>query len=147
MSTLQWVGTIFMAAMVVAVGFQMPAYWRGESRDFIDENTRGWWPFGEALRRGGLRSIHLGVAICATGVLAVVSFEIHDRVEARWLEATTFATAWAFSILFLVSLVIDASVLLFNRPRWLVPPRYRDEPGAIRMWHGPPSGSSTTSEK
>jgi hypothetical protein len=31
-------------------------------------------------------------------------------------------------------MLVDLSVTLFNRPRFVAPPAARDEPGAVAMW-------------
>ena len=57
------VGLVLVGAIAVGGLWLMPKLWRMEADVHKEEATR-WWPFGEALREGFLRSIPVAIIMC-----------------------------------------------------------------------------------
>jgi hypothetical protein len=114
--------------VVLAVG--MPRYWsRPDPRFGV---VLSLWVQGDALWRGYVRAmptmvIGLGLVIAFAAYMLVVG---PPRVRAD--------VFWVWFVLLLASLSALVTIPLFNRPRVLVPPYLRAEPGAIgaRGEHG-----------
>ncbi len=135
-----WIWFSFLLIVVVGASLQMPKYWRGELVQLYERGSGGWWPFGEALRRGFLRSIHLGV-VGGFWVLASLFFlSLRDNVGAGLAQSALEALGVVSAAMFFVTLILDLLVVLLNRPKFLVPPPYRDDVGAVRVWCRPRHG-------
>lgn len=121
---------IGFVASVLGLGI-LPRYWRGDLVAVHEAGTASWWPLGEALKRGFLRTLHLGIVGSiflfgsAAGLLLKRVVTNSDSVEKASLVAF---------LLFGVTTLIDIIIVLFNVPKALVPPPYRDEPGALTLW-------------
>ena len=133
MNALQVVAFIFMAALSVVALTQLPRIWHGELADLHEAGSRDWWPLGEALRRGFLRGLTVGI-VGFTCLLIALAAAIAADAVAGTAAIVLGRTAQAFFLLFVVLLLVDAGVTLFNRPKFVVPPYLRDEPGALAMW-------------
>jgi hypothetical protein len=111
----------------------LPALWRMEADVQPDDAPRTRWPLGAALRAGLVRSVPSAVLAVALLALASISgfFE-------KLLTGPAGAAAADVTLLlgggFLLMLVVDACVTLFNRPAFIVPPAARDETGALSLW-------------
>jgi hypothetical protein len=106
-----------------------PRWWRNElpGLAYRPDDVPEWWPYGGALWRGMLRTPLVGwIAIplgCAGAGLAQL-----DGV---------FAGVGGVLALVSVGLVcLMVPIVLFNRPKFLVIPWLRDQPGAIAEWRG-----------
>lgn len=103
-----------------------PGYWRGTNKNF--ERMLPYWPYSEALWRGMVRS-YATVTLAWASMFAVVTYglivgdeNMHPWVVSGWVALLAAQLgAWG-------------TVMLFNRPKFLVPPRLRHEPGAIEAW-------------
>jgi hypothetical protein len=114
---------LVLAAATVFAGPRIAGIWAGRRRteDFVP----AWWVWGTHSWRGLVRaspSFYLSsVLLLAAFVVAMV----HNALDRRsaWVEWLGRATLGAF----VASLVLSACVIAFNRPRALVPPRFRGE--------------------
>jgi hypothetical protein len=106
-------------AMSLVVG---PRIWRNEW-------GYAWDPAGGgAISRGFARTTPIsGPALGMTGLLAVIDWLGDGRTTA------IFAVASAIWVAMLVAAV---TIVLFNRPKWLVAPHLRRQPGAVGEWLG-----------
>ena len=102
--------------------------WRGES-EFDRDNPAPFWPFSAALWRGGGRALPvqgasvlllLGAGI--TSDLIGSGSRYYDAVMAIGLLGVLGTFLLAFPIMY------------YNRPKLLVPPVWRDHPGAVEEW-------------
>lgn len=126
------VGVALLGPGVLIGLWIMPKLWRMEA-DIHREDATRWWPFGEALRAGFLRSIPVDVITCLfleMGGIATL-FEKSLTGEASHLARQL---AGVFFIPALLGLFVAASIHLFNRPKFAVPPAARDELGAVVLW-------------
>jgi len=110
---------VFMLAMWIAGA---PRLWRGESD--VDEPAPAW-PFGAPAWRGVIRSFIVGPPCIALVFAGGAVAELTDADDLGMAIA-------AFGLLAVVALHVP--ILLFNRPKALVPPPLRDQPGALREW-------------
>lgn len=133
MSALQVVALIFMTALTVVALTQLRRIWRGELTDLHEAGSRDYWPLGEALRRGFLRGLVVGIVGFTCLLIALAAAIAADELTGT-AAAALERTGQALFLLFVVLLVVDAGVTLFNRPKFVVPPYLRDEPGALAMW-------------
>lgn len=118
------VGLVIMGGLVILSIPLMPKYWRGEYRQLHDRGSSSWWVWGDALRRGFLRGLHIGV-VAAAGVSFAVVFHAAADAGVGWAGPA----GWIAFGLFGGCIAVDLLVVLVNRPRWLVPPHARNEPG------------------
>jgi hypothetical protein len=109
---------LFLGVIYVLVA---PKVWRGESG--LDGNTPPqWWFLGDALWRGIAR------AYLATVPFLLAMFAGAAVAEFAGDEDLGMTIAAAA---LLVGAIVHFSIVLFNRPRALVPPHLRGEPGAL----------------
>ncbi len=134
LSPVHWVAILVILALFLAAIPQMPKYWRGDLVRLHERGTTGWWPFGEALRRGFLRTLHLGVAASLLVVVTLVLLALREVVTSEAMRSVVDTASNATLIAFLGILVVDLAVIFFNRPKWLVPPPYRADVGAVQAW-------------
>jgi len=88
-----------------------------------------WDPAGGgAMWRGFVRITPIGGPVLGmTGLVAV----IHWLGDGR--QTASFAVA---SVIWVAMLVVVGTIVLFNRPKWMVAPHLRRQPGAVGEWLG-----------
>jgi hypothetical protein len=117
-----WILTAILG--VVLAGTVRTAWraWRGQSGEL--DRVLGTWPFSPASWRGVVRALPVfalwGTAFFAGGVLA--------RIGEHSVDGVVGAVGAA---VFVFGAVCSAGVILFNRPRFVVPPSRRHEPGLL----------------
>jgi hypothetical protein len=109
---------LFMGFLYVAAGAKV---WRGTSA-IQSEVAPDWWPFGQPVWRGVARSY------VATGPFILVLFA--GAAIAELSSADGLGMGISFLGLLGVPFV-QLPIIFLNRPRSLVPPHQRDEPGAL----------------
>lgn len=128
-------------AFALAVGGILTAFgltqwrrvWSGELLELSDVSTKEWFPAGEGLRRGLVRATPRGIIAIAGLFTCVLAFTVADAVRGAAASMLDLLSVVAACIA-LVAMLLDVGVVLFNRPRWAVPPPLRQEPGAVVMW-------------
>ncbi|HEX7743838.1 MAG TPA: hypothetical protein VF462_01060 [Micromonosporaceae bacterium] len=124
---------LVLALISLSALFLLPKIWRTEADVQRPEATEKWWPFGEALRESFVRGLPVGIlaanALTVTGVLVLVEESTSGGTSQAAAEA-----AWIAFLVFVGLILVDLSVTLFNRPKFVVPPAARDELGAIALW-------------
>ena len=109
---------LFLGGIYVAVA---PKVWRGESG--LDGNRPPeWWFLGPATWRGVARAYIATVPFALVVVAGAMLAELGGHEDAGMALAVAAIAAGA---------IVHAGIVLFNRPRALVPPRLRGEPGAL----------------
>lgn len=111
----------------------LPKVWRMEADVQRDEATKKWWPFGEALREGFVRSLPVGILAALFLELATTA-AFFEKLFTNSGRVVAGRFALGFAAVFLALLIVDACVTLFNWPKFAVPPAARDETGAIALW-------------
>jgi hypothetical protein len=112
-----------VAALLLAMWLVgAPRLWRGEAD--VDEPPPAW-PFGATSWRGVIRSF----IVCPPLIgLALAGAALAELTGADDLGMT-------LGVIGLVgSVALHVPILLFNRPKALVPPDLRNQPGALREW-------------
>ena len=111
--------------MSVVALFQLPQMWRGER---VRQLTMpSWWPFGVAIWRGLLRSVPLQPFWLAPSFLLMLVDT--ENASGAGRLAIDLLVVWIMSVW-----AIWFSIVLWNRPKRLVPPWARDDAGAIQEW-------------
>lgn len=137
---------IYVAFLLIATGWliavvptRIPRIWSGEVK-FSHASPR-WWSWGQATWRGFVRAVPIGatmgwggLVVAAWCLLLLSSIQgtafIGNGLARAVLEVVFVAGASIAVLAFATSLAI----LLFNQPKWVVPPSLRNESGALRTW-------------
>ena len=116
--------TGFAVIYVLAIG----KVWRGTSH--IDtERPPSWWPFSVALWRGISR------AFPVQGACVLVLIAGGGVADAIGKDGAGYDIAMSAGLVGLLGIFVFAlPIMFYNRPRFLVPPHQRDDPGAIAEW-------------
>jgi hypothetical protein len=110
----------------------LPRLWRNEIRSF--DRMQAWWPLGMALWRGWVRGMPLAFfAGCFLLVAVIVGAFVPQDSDSEGFAAPAWYVIPVLGTFFM-SLVLFFSVVLVNRPRFVVPPHLRDQPGALKEW-------------
>jgi hypothetical protein len=133
---------LVVGIVLAAAGLsQIPRLWRNDGVRF--SSTPSWWLWGDALFRGWLRARVVAVVTFLVLILIVASGVGGSQAVTDGSSALikyAFDTAIVgFTALFFVGIVLWLAVILLNRPKLLVPPASRREPGAIHVWFKRPS--------
>jgi len=122
---------ILVPAVLLGLGclyFLMVKGARRETLILPAEGAAGpwWWPLGDGLWRGATRSILVIIPLVMVFIVLGWSFNHVDPASPLYdvLGATSF-------LVLMVMLILDASIALFNRPRWAVPRAMRSHLGIV----------------
>ncbi|MFF0291624.1 hypothetical protein [Streptomyces sp. NPDC005262] len=113
------IGSAFMTWRAVQL-------WR--SADLVDHFTTvfSFLPFGKEVKRGEVRSLGL-TAVSLWGVtILFVTGSLDVEMTGSWLALILIAAATV-----LVCLMCEISVVLFNLPKFVVPPHMRSDLGVL----------------
>ncbi len=126
---MEWVAWGILLTIMASLTLLLPAYWRGELIAVHDASTEGWWPFGEGSRRRFFQGLHLvvagGLAAVIWRLLVVLRGSRNELVQSIVRVGEPIC-----AVVFGLALVLDLSVWLFGRPRFLVPPVFRGDHAA-----------------
>jgi hypothetical protein len=122
LSATDWFVAIGFLALVVGATAVAARLWRAPE-GWLEGRLSGIWPYGGPLLRGFVR---------AFGAITIAAAALPLGLLAGWVVG---AEALIVCLgVFLVSWGVAVSVALFNRPRFVVPPPLRQQPGALREW-------------
>jgi fumarate reductase subunit C len=124
---------VLLGLLVLGSLYLLPKLWRSEADIQKREATAKWWPFSEAFRAGFVRSIPAAVVACVMLELGLIAGFFEKYLTDDGSRFAGRLTVY-FGTAFVVMLLVDLSVTLFNRPKFIVPPDARDEPGAVPLW-------------
>ena len=110
----------------------IPRMWREKSAGPPPARRRRW-SFRAARQEGYARSFPAAMLALTTLVLAMAAVLVEDATAGTVSTVAARVALWAF-VAFVVLTAVSATVVLFNVPKFLVPPVARDEPGAIPLW-------------
>lgn len=119
------------AAAIAGATARLPSIWKSGGRNAAS-GFKSWWPYSSAALGGWLRAMPTGIlggwcfVVTLVGLLVAVYF---DEWRAPAETVATLGLLGMFGCLVLV-----ASVILFNRPRLLVPPSRRSDAGLVHHW-------------
>lgn len=130
------VGMTLFAVVGVFGSLQLPSLWRGESAERIERHLRPGWPWGSSALKGWIRSLPAAVLagwslflLALIGVAASNGF-LSEGSPLRLLGYLALPAIGLTIFGFLHMLTI----ILFNRPKYLVPPSLRGDPGLVQAW-------------
>lgn len=114
---------------------QLPELWREGLWVWDYDRPEEWWGLGLPLWRGIIR-------MAIPGFVAVLPFIAVALVWTAFPEGSTmyYVLGYVGCAGLLLLAYIEGGIVLFNRPRALVPPPYRDRPGAVAEWRERRSG-------
>ena len=118
----------FYALLVFGYFYAVGKVWRGES-EFDGENPPAFWPFSLALWRGA------GRALPVQGLCILVIIGAGITSDPIGTDSPSYDAVMAIGFLGLLGTVFVAfPIMYYNRPKLLVPPPWRDDPGAVEEW-------------
>lgn len=130
-----WLTLVGYTALLVLAVRQLPKLWMHSARVAVWENVPAWWPLGDAMWRGLIRS---AVVASGFGVVSDVFFLYILMRSANAREASLndreMLLTVALTLLLGALFGAMATIILFNRPRSAVPPHLRAQPGAVTEW-------------
>lgn len=130
-----WLLVAVWATAMLFAAIHVRRFWRNARSVPAWIGVPGWWPLGGALWRGTVRSCAVWVSMGSLAALLLVMAEVGGwRGRPTAIESLTGALVTTLSVAILVLLGLMATVVLFNRPRFVVPPHLRSEPSALAQW-------------
>jgi uncharacterized membrane protein YedE/YeeE len=144
---LEWISIAVGAVIAVAARFRIPALRTPRVTDRMDRSMRSWWPFGEALLRGWIRRTPtaIGGLWIALGIVVVgVPSTGAQPGTALYALGSVLIPLIVMLVLWLAAIM---TIVLFDRPRFLVAPHLRTDPGAISTWFHPHSGQRRSTRR
>jgi hypothetical protein len=121
--------TIVVGMFTVWMAISAVRLWRDPSRADQIMAAYSVLPVSQAVRRGTVRGAwpRAVVLACVTAIVPIGSVATDAQLQAGPLRVAALALV---GLLILAGLV-QLSIILFNRPRWIVPPAMRAEPGIL----------------
>lgn len=121
---ISYVLALIIAFFLAGATPQITRVWRAGQNDefrFEYEHRPEFWPWGSALWRASYRAMlpYVGLTAAMAVFLALPESGAFERVR----------TAVVWIAVGMIALML--SIALFNRPRFLVPPRLRSKPGEL----------------
>lgn len=128
MSAYELVGLAGLVVGALLAAARLPAVWRNEI-GLNPNRVPAAWPFGAAMWHGYVRGLPVLCALFPLGLpIALI-----NRFGGETLNEVVLPP-FAFGIL--AAMLLCATIVFFNRPRFLVPPHLRAQPGALDEWTG-----------
>lgn len=125
---------VVLAAIVVLYLLAIRRVWQGTS-ELDDSNPAPWWPFSDALWRGTAR------AFPALGACVIVLIGAGIAGDLAEKDSTGYNVAMSVGLVGLLGIfLLGLPITFYNRPRFLVPPHQRDDPGTLAEWRRARSG-------
>jgi hypothetical protein len=124
---------VLLGLLVLGSLYLLPKLWRSQADIQKEEATARWWPFSEAFRAGFLRSIPAAIFACLMLELGLIAGFFEKYLTGDGSRFAGQLTVY-FGTAFVVMVLVDLSVTLFNQPKFIVPPDSRQEPGALALW-------------
>lgn len=107
------------------------AAWSGRLDAGLERGLRPLWPYGEHSRRGFLRTGPMSLAVLfIVSVMAV----LHAPLIVDHAPTVAVTAEWFGALAALMVIPLDITIIAFNRPRLIVAPHRRGEPGAVAAW-------------
>lgn len=119
---------IAFAAIVALFAVAFTRIWQGRS-ELDGSSPPSWWPFSDALWRGVMRAFPVQAACVILLIGGGIGADLAGKDSQGYDIGMSVGVVGLLGI-FLLALPIT----FFNRPRFLVPPHQRDEPGAVAEW-------------
>ncbi len=118
----------FYALLVFGYFYAVGKIWRGES-EFDGDDPPAFWPFSDELWRG------TGRAFPVLGVSALILIGAGIVSDLVGKDSPSYDLVMTIGVLGLLGTIIVAfPIMYFNRPRFLIPPPWRDDPSTVDEW-------------
>jgi len=118
----------FYALLVFGYFYAVGKIWRGES-EFDGDDPPAFWPFSEELWRG------TGRAFPVLGLSALILIGAGIVSDLVGKDSPSYDLVMTIGVLGLLGTIIVAfPIMYFNRPRFLIPPIWRDDPSTVDEW-------------
>ena len=128
-----WAVGVFLVAGLPVLWIGLPKYWRGGFSRVMELGLKSL-PFSPATRLGWRRAL-LPVVISLTCLAVVfVDHTLATKIQARVWTTWESRLSVVLMVVALASFFTWLTVILYNWPKFLVPPVYRGEKGARQMW-------------
>jgi hypothetical protein len=111
----------------------LPKIWTAKATGPRPEDTRRRWSFRDARQQAYARGLPVSILALTALVLSMATAAVEEATSGTLSSVAGRSAVWAF-IAFVAFTLGAGTVTLFNRPKLLVPPAARDEPGAIALW-------------
>jgi hypothetical protein len=89
--------------------------------------------FHEAWQKASVRSLPLAFVAVTALVLSMAAVMVQEATSGTLSDGAGVFALWAF-IVFAACALLNVPVVLFNVPKFVVPPASRDELGALQLW-------------
>ena len=119
---------VVFVAILVLFALAITRIWQGRS-ELDTDSPPPWWPFSVPLWRGVARAFPVQAACVILLIGGGIGANLLGEDSAGYDIGMSIGLVGLLGI-FLLALPIT----FFNRPRFLVPPHQRDEPGAVAEW-------------
>jgi hypothetical protein len=118
----------FYAGLASGHLYAVAKVWRGESRLELD-SPAPWWPFSLPLWRGSARAMPV---LGASGLILIGAGIVSDLIGS---DSRYYDLVMTIGVVGLLgTILLGLPITYFNRPKRLVPPIWRDHPGAVEEW-------------
>ena len=128
MSVVGWIVFGAFAALFLAAVRGLFYFWRGESA--VWDHQPAWWPWGELAYRAWVRVMPIGVA--TLGLLDAI--HLAGGLGAYDQDGVGYWLAALLLLSLLGLFFVATTVAFYNRPKWIVPPHLRREPGIVEAY-------------
>ena len=125
------VALVVMGVMLVPVLAALPNTWSGKGLPDLERVVRSFWFWGEASLQGFLRANPIAIVACTGLWVAGFTAELLKVIGPSIVRTVLAYLFWVGYIVFLTSLVLMVTVMLFNFPKLVVPPSLRHQPGLL----------------
>jgi hypothetical protein len=126
------VAIVVLAGIVGLYAVAIKRVWQGTS-EYDPSGPPAWWPFSLPLWRGVSR------AFPVQGACAILVIGGGIGADLAGKDSSGYDIGMSVGLVGLLGLFLLAlPITFFNRPRFLVPPHQRDDPGALAEWRRAP---------
>ena len=121
--------TVLVGSLAIYAGVSASRLWRNPARADRVMAAYVVLPISKAVRRGTVRGAwpRTVVLACVTVIVPIGSVATSAQLHSGLLRLA----AVALIVLLITAGVVQLSIILVNRPRWIVPPAMRAEPGVL----------------
>jgi hypothetical protein len=119
---------VIFVAILALFALAITRIWQGRS-ELDGSSPPSWWPFSDALWRGVMRAFPVQAACFTLLVGGGIGADLAGK------DSSGYDIGMSIGLIGLLGIFLLAlPITFFNRPRFLVPPHQRDEPGALAEW-------------
>ena len=134
------IALVIGGVIAIAGWVNLPKYWRGQQAETLKHGFAVWAILGDGVRRGVVRAL-LPAMIGFNFLFFFVVLAVWAETATGSVREVTDTLAAGFAIAALVMMVPFFGVILFNRPKFMVPPYLRHERGALMPGRSSPVNS------